>query len=170
MTDRAPFPRRHHGTIVLGRTLEVPVARVYAALSDPLERARMGAAGDRHVLVVEESDFRIGGRDVYRFGPKGAPLLRAEVVYHQIVPGSLIVATEIVHAEDICVSVTLVTVDLREHHDDDTDVKLTAQLLALSDDEDLVDTSNGRHQDFIDNLARHLGVTGRDRGRPISRR
>jgi len=166
------FPRQpvtQHGTIVLGGTFEVPAARLYAAISDPLERALIGTLGDDHVMLIDESDLRVGGRDFYRFGLKGAPAFRAEAIFHQVVPQSLIVATEIVHSGEICIAVDLVSLVLEEHAGA-TDLRLTAQSLSLCPDEDLVDAAGARHQAFIDALARHLGTPGRDRRRPLSRR
>jgi uncharacterized protein YndB with AHSA1/START domain len=169
MTDQAIKPTAEHRTLVLGRTFEVPIQRVYGALTDPLERARLGAAGDRFALILDESDVRIGGRDCFRFGPKGDPRLRGETVYHWIAAPLLIVATETVYAEATCVSVAMVTCELREHRAA-TDLKMTVQLLALTDDEDLADEAGARHPALIDNLARHLGTPGRDQQRTFSRR
>ncbi len=169
MTDGASKTAAEHRTIVLGRNLEVPIGRVYDALTDPLERARMGASGDRYALIIDEADHRVGGRDCFRFGLKGQPRLRGEAIYHLIAPPSLIVTTEIIHADALCVSVSLVTIDLRQRGLE-TDVKLTAQLLSLADDEDMVDEAGARHSALLDDLARHLGTPGRDRRRSFSRR
>ena len=169
MTDRASKPSTEHRTLVLGRTFDVPIARVYGALTEPLERARLGAAGDVFALVLDESDVRIGGRDCFRFGPKGNPRLRGETVYHWIEAPRLIVATETIYAEATCVSIAMVTHELREHAGA-TDLKITVQHLSLIDDEDLIDEAGARHPALIDNLARHLGTPGRDQRRPFSRR
>lgn len=164
-----PPPPAQYGTLVLGGRFEVPAARLYAAVSDPLERALVGALGDDQVMLLDESDFRVGGRDFYRFGLKGAPAFRAEVIFHQIVPRSLIVATEIVHTGELCVSIELVSLVLVEQSGA-TELKLTAQTLSLCGDEDLADAAGSRHQAFIEALSRHLGSPTRDQRRPFSRR
>jgi uncharacterized protein YndB with AHSA1/START domain len=169
MTEPAIMQTAEHRTLVLGRTFEVPIQRVYSALTDPLERARLGASGDNFALILDASDVRIGGRDCFRFGLRGEPRLRGETVYHWIAVPSLIVATETIYAEATCVSVAMVTHELREHRDA-TDLKMTVQLLALTDDEDLADEAGARHTALIDNLARHLGTPGRDQQRTFSRR
>ncbi|MEZ5815778.1 MAG: SRPBCC domain-containing protein [Hyphomicrobiaceae bacterium] len=165
-------PRQHtaeHRTVVLGRTLNGSLDRIYAAVSEPLERARIGAAGDGCVLLLDESDFRVGGRDAFRFGPKGNPRFHGEAIYHQIVPRALVVATEVVHAGDHCVSVTLTTLALLRKGED-TDLKLTAQVLALCDDPDLIDEAGARHQAWIETLAEHFGAAPEKRRRPFLRR
>lgn len=169
MTHPVAEPLTEHRTLVLGRTFEVPVTRVYAAVSEPLERALIGTLGDDHVVLIDESDFRIGGRDLFRFGPRRAPAFTAEALFHQIVPQSLIVSTEIVHAGEICISVELVSLALTDRGGE-TDLKLTAQVLSLSGNESLTDAASYRHQAFIEGLARHLGTPGHDRRRPVSRR
>jgi uncharacterized protein YndB with AHSA1/START domain len=169
MTQLASKPALEHRTIVLGRTFAVPIERVYAALTDPLERARMGASSDRYALIIDAADHRVGGRDCFRFGLKGQPRLRGEAIYHRIEPPTAIIATEIVHADEICVSVSLVTLALGRRGAE-TDVKLTVQLLSLTDDEDLADEAGARHAALLEDLARHLGTPSRDRRRPFSRR
>lgn len=169
MTTLPPRPVAQHGTLVLGGSFEVPAARLYAAISDPLERALIGTLGNDHVMLIDESDFRVGGKDYYRFGLKGAPAFRAEAIFHQIVPQSLIVATEIVRTGEIYVSIELVSLVLAERVGA-TDLKLTSQTLTLCDDEDLADAASARHQAFIDALTRHLGTPTLDQHRPFSRR
>jgi uncharacterized protein YndB with AHSA1/START domain len=169
MTSDLPSPVPQHGTLVLGGSFEVPADRLYAAVSDPLERALVGTLGGDHVMLIDESDFRIGGREFYRFGLKGAPALSAKAIFHQIVPRSLVVATEIVHSGNICVSFELVTLVLAER-DRVTDLTLTAQSLSLCADDDLSDAASARHQAFIEALGRHLGVFSRDQSYPFPRR
>lgn len=169
MTASAPRPAPQHSTLVLGSTFEVPPVRLYAAISDPLERALIGTLGDGHVTLIDESDFRVGGRDYYRFGLKGAPAFRTEAIFHQIVPQTLIVATEIVHSGEMCIAIELVSLVFEERAGA-TDLKLTAQSLALCPDDDLIDAASGRHRSFIDALGRHLGTHGREQRRPFSRK
>jgi uncharacterized protein YndB with AHSA1/START domain len=169
MTPDTPSSAPQHGTLVLRGSFEVPAERLYAAVSDPLERALVGTLGGDHVMLIDESDFRVGGRDFYRFGLKGAPAFRAEAIFHRIVPRSLIVATEIVHSGGICISIELVTLVLSEQGTA-SDLKLTAQVLSLCADEDLADAASARHQAFIEALGRHLGTANRDGQRPFSRR
>ncbi|MGE0770054.1 MAG: SRPBCC domain-containing protein [Hyphomicrobiaceae bacterium] len=157
-----------HGTLVLVTSFAVPVARVYAAVSEPLERARIGILGDELVTLIDESDFRVGGRNVYRFGPKGSPDFRAETLFHRIVAPSLIVATEIVHAGEACVSIDLVSLAFSERAGE-TDLKLTAQVLSLGPD-DVTDVAGARHQAFIDALGRYLGAPARGQRHSSTRR
>ena len=52
-----------HSTVVFGRVFDAPLARVYAAFSDPAERTRLGSAGRKAVFKLDRMDFRIGGSD-----------------------------------------------------------------------------------------------------------
>ena len=47
---------------------------VFSELGDPLARARWSAPSN-DTIVYDEADFRIGGTDVFRCGPKGDPKL-----------------------------------------------------------------------------------------------
>ena len=169
MPSPPPDSAAQHGTLVLGCRFDVPPARLYAAISDPLERALVGTLGDAQIRLLDESDFRVGGRDFFRFGLKGAPAFRAEAIFHRIVPQALIVSTEIVHTGETCVSVELVSLTLAGRGDA-THLKLTTQFLSLGADEDLADAASSRHQALLDALTRHLGTPPRDRGRAFSRR
>ena len=89
-------PTTHHGTIVFERIFAAPAPRVFAALSDPVARARWSAPSDTAVLIYDEADFRAGGRDIFRCGAKNDPRYRGETHYCDIVPNRRIVYTETV--------------------------------------------------------------------------
>lgn len=82
-----------HGTVTVERTINVPVARAYAAYADAAERSSWAAPSDTSVFIYEETDFRVGGRDVARCGPKTNPTIRVEERYVDIVPGQLVVSS-----------------------------------------------------------------------------
>lgn len=88
MSERHAQP----ATIVIERIYEVPPARVFAAWSDPQALLRWGSPGDDWELVYEKFDFREGGGEISRFGPKGGEVYVNETRYFDIVPDQRIVS------------------------------------------------------------------------------
>ena len=82
-----------HGTVVVERVVDVPLARTYGAFADAAERARWGSPSDTAAFIYEAADFRIGGLDVIRCGPKQDPRFRVEARYIDIVPERRVVWT-----------------------------------------------------------------------------
>jgi uncharacterized protein YndB with AHSA1/START domain len=48
-----------HGTVVVERTLNVPVSRAYGAFADAKQRASWGAPSDSAVFIYDETDFAL---------------------------------------------------------------------------------------------------------------
>jgi uncharacterized protein YndB with AHSA1/START domain len=145
----------YHSTMVLGRAFDATVARLYAALSDPAERALVGAAGDATVVVLDEADFRVGGREAFRFGSRINPRFRGQSLYHDIVPERRIVSTDMVYEREQLLSITVATLEL-EGEGCRTRVKLTAQIAWL-DGADALDEPTLRYDTLLANLERHVG-------------
>jgi uncharacterized protein YndB with AHSA1/START domain len=101
-----------HDTIVAERRLAAPPARVFAAFSDPAERARWDVPGDDWVIESHEQDFRVGGREAQRFGPKGNAHLHSEGRFLEIVPGERYVSAGVMHDNDVPMTATLLTVEV----------------------------------------------------------
>lgn len=110
MTDIAK-PPVNHATIVLERQYEASPARVFAAFADPAARTRWGVPSNDAELVYDETEFRVGGCDVGRCGPRGKLACRVETRYHDIIPDHRIVYTEVVSQGLAPLSFALVTVD-----------------------------------------------------------
>jgi uncharacterized protein YndB with AHSA1/START domain len=101
-----------HSTIAIERTYNAPVARVFAAWSDPVERARWDVPGDDWRVAEHQQDFRVGGREASRFGPIGNPKYSSEGRYLDIVPNVRIVSAGTMHSGEHRTSATLCTVEL----------------------------------------------------------
>jgi uncharacterized protein YndB with AHSA1/START domain len=143
-----------HSTIVVLRTYDAPVARVFAAIADPDERLRINGGGDRLTVASEQADLSVGGRDVSRFGRGDTLRFRRESIYHDIVPERRIVSTEIVSAGDVRLWVAATTLEFTPIGER-TQLKVTAQIVRL-DDADAIDGSAPRYEALLDNLDRHL--------------
>src|ERR1700676_4736425 len=118
-----------HATIVLERTYRVPVERVFSEFADPVARARWSPPSN-DVLIYDQTDFRAGGRDVFRYGPKDDPKFRGETLYHLIVPNKRVVSSETLDADGQRLAVSLNTLDF-EPTGESTNLKLTVQMVSL---------------------------------------
>ena len=100
-----------HGTIRLERRFKAPVARVFAAWAEPGARAKWDVPG-RWVIAEQSFDFREGGRELKRFGPRDDPRFVADTLYLDIVPNRRIVFSYSMTSRGERVSVSLTTVDI----------------------------------------------------------
>ncbi|MBI5283564.1 MAG: SRPBCC family protein [Chloroflexi bacterium] len=149
MTERST----RHATVVVERTFEAPPARVFAAWEDVDARTRWGVpAGDE--IVFDESDFRVGGRDISRCGPAGDLSFLLEWRYQDIVPAERIVLTEIAADGATRLSVSLLTAEFKPAGSS-TRLVLTLQVVAL-DGSDILDGFESGWTEVLENLAREL--------------
>jgi uncharacterized protein YndB with AHSA1/START domain len=150
MTDNST----HHGTVVFERTYDAPIARVYAALADPVARASWSAPSDTAIFVYDEADFRVGGRDVFRCGSRTDPRYRGETRYHDIVPERRIVSTEVISELDKPLSAAVTTLEL-EREGERTKLKLTVQVVSL-DGPGMIEGTETGYAGALDNLEHYL--------------
>ncbi|WP_255955568.1 SRPBCC family protein [Streptomyces odontomachi] len=104
-----------HSTFTLERRYPAPPSRVFAAWSDPAEKATWFAgAGVEHAL-----DFRVGGRETVhcRRRPDAGPDLAVVSVYQHIDPDERIVYTSTLSADDELATVSLTTVEFSAEGD-----------------------------------------------------
>jgi len=107
-----------HDTIVIERRFDATPARVFAAWADPAARARWSSPGTDWEIADDQHDFRVGGREVSRFGPAGEPVYRAETTYLDIVPDRRIVMAGTMTEGETRISASMATVELLTTGDD----------------------------------------------------
>jgi uncharacterized protein YndB with AHSA1/START domain len=73
------------------RDFQAARARVFRAWADPVARSRWAIPKQEWESVEQTHDFRVGGNEVSRLGPRGDPYLRAETHYLDIVPDARII-------------------------------------------------------------------------------
>lgn len=143
-----------HGTIVVERTIKVPAVRAFSAYADATERAQWAAPSDTAVFIYDETDFRVGGRDVARCGPKEDPHFRVESRYVDIVPTQRIMTSDTVHDGAKLLSASITT---KEFFDDNqsTVVKVTVQIASFVGG-DMIENTRAGNTGSLANLTQYL--------------
>lgn len=142
-----------HATITLEHAYAAPVERVFAEFADPMARARWSPPSS-DVLIYDETDFREGGRDVFRCGPKGDPKFHGKTAYLLIVPNERVVSSETLDAEGRHLAVALTTLDF-EADGQGTNLKVTLQMISFVG-AGMVEGYESGNRSALENLARHL--------------
>jgi uncharacterized protein YndB with AHSA1/START domain len=109
MTERSI----EHASFSLERSYDHPSAKVFAAWADPAAKARWFMGPEEWEGEPLQLDFRIGGREVSKGGPKGGPVHTYQAIYWDIVPDSRIVYTYEMLQDEVRASVSLTTVDFK---------------------------------------------------------
>lgn len=130
-----------HGTIELARLYKVPPARVYTAWAEPAQRAKWDVPG-RWLIAEQTFDFREGGREVKRFGPRDDPHFVAETSYIDIVPQQRIVFAYGITDRGVPISASLTTVELSAAPDG-TQLRLTEQIVLLDGGDNAANREEG---------------------------
>jgi uncharacterized protein YndB with AHSA1/START domain len=143
-------PEPRHATFVFERVCSANVARVFAALADPVERAGWGTPSDTAVLVYDAVDFRVGGRDLFRCGSKDNPQYRGITTYYDILPDQRIISSEVVEVSGRTVLISMLTMML-EPDGSGTKIKLTAQVTSL-DGDNMIEGAKFGNNAALDNL------------------
>jgi uncharacterized protein YndB with AHSA1/START domain len=141
-----------HATLTFNRICEAPIERVFQAFADVEERMRWGAPSDSTAFFYDEADFRVGGRDVFRCGPKANPQYVGVTTYYDIVPNRRIVSSEAVEAQGIKLMVSLSTATF-EPEGEGTRVTVTTQVTSLGGDDMIKGTEAGNNAS-LDNLVK----------------
>jgi uncharacterized protein YndB with AHSA1/START domain len=142
-----------HATITLEHSYAAPVERVFSEFADPVARARWSAPSN-DALLYDEADFRIGGKDVFRCGPKGDPKFRGETRYLNIVQNALVVSSETIETEGQRLAVALNTLDFTRT-DQGTNLTVTVQIVSFIGP-DLIHGYESGNRSALKNLAQHL--------------
>ena len=142
-----------HATIKLEHSYAAPLERVFSEFADPVARARWSAPSN-DALIYDEADFRVGGKDVFRCGPKGNPKFRGETRYLHVVPNARVVSSETVDMDGQRLAVALITLDF-EPTDDGTNLTVTLQIVSFAGP-DMIHGYESGNKSALNNLAQHL--------------
>ena len=132
----------------------MPIDQVFAQFADSVARQRWGTPSDTAILIYDEANFQIGGRDVFRCGGKNDPRFHGETHYHVIDKGHRIVSSETIDTGGRRLSVSLTTVEF-EADGNRTRLRSTVQVSSL-DGQDMIEGTKFGTNAALDNLVRHL--------------
>jgi uncharacterized protein YndB with AHSA1/START domain len=144
-----------HATIKLQHSYSAPLERVFSEFADPVARAQWSAPSN-DALIYDETDFRVGGKDVFRCGPKGDPKFHGETHYLDIVPNARVVSSETVEMGGHRLAVALTTLDF-DPTADGTSLTVTVQIVSFVGPEMIHEYESG-NRSALNNLASHLGT------------
>ena len=102
-----------HATFVIERSYDASPARVFSAWANPTAKARWFVGPEEWEASDHELDFRVGGREHVSGGPPGGPVHVFDACYQDIVPDQRIVYTYDMHLDQMRISVSLATVELK---------------------------------------------------------
>ncbi len=138
-----------HDTLTFSQSIDAPRSVVWAAIADSAQRTVWGVpAGEAQ--VYDESNFRVGGRDVYRCGPSETLEFDGVVEYLEIVPESIIVHTDVVAIDGRVLAVALMTWEF-ETQNRATRVQLTDQVTSFVG-ADMIDGHRNGHTTALEQL------------------
>jgi uncharacterized protein YndB with AHSA1/START domain len=109
MTERSVV----HATFTIERTYDASPARVFAAFADAGAKKQWFGGPPEWGPDEHEMDFRVGGRETNRGGPKGGPVHHFDARYMDIVPDRRIVFAYDLYVDDVKLSVSLTTIQLQ---------------------------------------------------------
>src|ERR1700752_3870472 len=102
-----------HATFVIERTYDASPQRVFGAWAAPAAKARWFAGPEDWESSKYEFDFRVGGRERASGGPPGGPIHSYDARYQDIVPDQRIIIAYDMHLDDVRISVSLATIELK---------------------------------------------------------
>jgi uncharacterized protein YndB with AHSA1/START domain len=142
-----------HATITLQHSYSAPPERVFSEFADSVTRARWSAPS-QDALIYNEADFRIGGKDVFRCGPKGDLKFRGETRYLDIIPNARVVSSETVETDGQRLAVALTTL-VFEPTEDGTNLTVTVQMVSFVGP-DMIHAYESGNKSALKNLSLHL--------------
>jgi uncharacterized protein YndB with AHSA1/START domain len=148
--------RSTHDTFTIDRRYPAAPERVFRAFADPATKAKWFGCVEGWDVAEHTSDFRVGGREVWRLGPPGGVEHRNDTVYHDIVPNERIVWSYTMAMDEKRISVSLATLEI-QRDGTGTRVTLTEQGVFLDDYDGAEDRVRGTHM-LLDNLERALSA------------
>ena len=102
-----------HATFTVERTYDAAPARVFAAWADQKSKARWFVGPDGWDRSDHQLDFRVGGSESVSGGPPGGTVHRYNAIIYDIVPDNRIISTYEMHLDDVRISVSLATVEIK---------------------------------------------------------
>lgn len=106
-----------HGSFTLERRWKTTPARLYKALSDEATKQKWFSPPETWSKDEHHLDFRVGGIETSVGGPIGGAVHSFKAIYQDIVPNERIIYTYEMHLDDIRISVSLTSFEIRPDGD-----------------------------------------------------
>jgi uncharacterized protein YndB with AHSA1/START domain len=148
----------HATTVVARHFANVAPGVVFAAWEELAQRAQWDLPGNDWVLAQMEMDFRVGGRELTRFGPKDDPRYWSAGEFLDIVPNERIVTAGTMHSDSARISATLCTIEFAREANG-TRLVLTDQS-AFFDGAESPDDRRAGWGEILDRLVRFIEGRG----------
>jgi uncharacterized protein YndB with AHSA1/START domain len=113
MTERSVT----HATFAIDRSFDASPERVFRAFSDPAAKSRWFGGPDEWEKSEHKLDFRVGGSESISGGPPGGTVHSYNAILWDIVPNERVVSTYELRLDEIRISVSLATLELRPDGD-----------------------------------------------------
>ena len=104
-------------TVRVTRRFDASPERVFRAFSDPAAKSRWFGGPDEWEKSEHKLDFRVGGSESISGGPPGGTVHSYNAILWDIVPNERIVSTYELRLDEIRISVSLATLELRPDGD-----------------------------------------------------
>ena len=101
-----------HSTFTIERVYPASPAKVFAAFADQEQKRRWFKGPEEWPPDDAKMDFKVGGREYSRGGPKGGPVHAMELTYYDIVPDERIVYAYEMLMDRTRISVSVATIEL----------------------------------------------------------
>lgn len=142
-----------HKTIKIKKTIKAPVEKVFKALSSVREKTKWSAPGGDEIKFLK-SEFKFGGIETFKCGPKGQLDFNGVLHYEDIIRNQRIVYTETVFYKKDKLASALVSTELFSHKES-TQVVMTIHVASYCGEQMLKGYENG-HKAALTNLKSHL--------------
>jgi uncharacterized protein YndB with AHSA1/START domain len=143
-----------HDAIAMERTFNASPARVFAAWESVEARLRWSIPFPEAGAAYHQAEFKVGGLDIMRCGPKNDMRFLAHVRYLEILPDARIVMAESVAEDGKIRAASLITIEF-EPAGKATKQTVTMQVSAF-DGSDMLDGYRTGWTAALDNLAREF--------------
>jgi uncharacterized protein YndB with AHSA1/START domain len=102
-----------HATFVVERTFDASPRTVFGAFADEKAKDKWFVGPPDWDVTEKSMDFRVGGREVNKGGPKGGPISSFDAHYYDIVPNERIVYAYEMCLDDKRISVSVATIEFK---------------------------------------------------------
>ena len=145
-----------HGSFTLERRWKTTPARVYKALSDEATKQKWFNPPETWGKDEHHMDFRVGGIETSVGGPVGGAVHSFMAIYQDIVPNERIIYSYDMHLDDVRISVSLTSFEIKP--DGDHTILVMTEHGAFLDGfaADGNDIRREGTAQLLDNLGRHL--------------